>query len=52
MNVEPWFSALSDAAKAQGFNVEHQLTEVVGTCPQCSVSSDECPLDKGSRDES
>ncbi len=39
MDVESWFSALSDAAKIQGFEVETQLTEVVGICPQCSKES-------------
>ncbi|MGK0247514.1 MAG: Fur family zinc uptake transcriptional regulator [Oleispira sp.] len=52
MNVEPWFSALSDAAKAQDFEVEHQLTEVVGTCPQCSSGSDKQRAGKGNRHES
>jgi Fe2+ or Zn2+ uptake regulation protein len=52
MSVEPWFTALSDAAKAQGFEVEHQLTEVVGTCPQCSSGSDQQSTEQGSRDES
>lgn len=35
IDAKSWFSELSDAAKAQGFMVEHQITEVVGTCPQC-----------------
>ena len=36
MDVDPWFSALTDAAKAQGFTAEQQITEVVGICTLCA----------------
>jgi len=48
MDAAPWFSALTDAAKAQGFAVEQQLTEVVGTCPQCATNKDSDSQEKGS----
>ena len=38
IDAQPWFTALSDAAKSQGFEVDKQLTEVLGTCPQCAAS--------------
>jgi hypothetical protein len=55
MDVQPWFTSLSDAAKTQGFEVETQITEVVGTCPQCSKESgakESSSKEKGSPDES
>lgn len=36
MEVQSLFTTLSDTAKTQGFEAETQITEVVGTCPQCS----------------
>jgi Fur family zinc uptake transcriptional regulator len=51
MDVDPWFNALSDAAKKQGFEVEQQITEVVGTCPQC-VKNGSLKREKGKTDES
>jgi Fur family zinc uptake transcriptional regulator len=35
MDVDPWFSELNDAAKAQGFVAEQQITEIVGICTLC-----------------
>jgi len=48
MDVDPWYKGLADAAKAQGFVVEQQITEVVGTCPQCTSAA----IDSGDGDES
>jgi Fur family zinc uptake transcriptional regulator len=41
MEAGPWCKALDEAAQAQGFAVEQQLTEILGTCPQCREASDE-----------
>mgnify|MGYP000023523596 CR=1 FL=1 len=41
MTIAPWFSALKDAASTEGFIVDHQLTEVVGTCPRCAPADSE-----------
>ena len=41
MEAGPWCNALDEAAQAQGFAVEQQLTEILGTCPQCREASDE-----------
>lgn len=45
IDAKEWFSSLSGVAKKQGFEVDHQITEVLGKCPQCI--DEKCMSEKG-----